>query len=318
MLYSIFLYQTKSGLLLFDKNFQDISHGKMELFSSFFSAIKSFIQEIVLEGSKDLKNIELGNYLVKITSIPQINVDIVVIIDKEDNKKANKIIPKIIKSLLKHQEIFMDWEGDKHVFDILDGPISSVIHSEKDLVDKKTLADDQVEILKSIWAKKGELTQEEIKNLMQEKEFLEGRLNTIENLIRKHNIIKKLIDISHDLKDDESFLKYQEQKQQIKNEIEDTKLKMGLFLKRAKETLSESIQKIGRHSLIQGDYKDAYINLYSFSTKIQKISSGDKYLKFRNMAKALIEKDESKENQLSQIITEILNLNEEKLEEYFD
>ena len=56
MLYTIFLYQSESGLLFYDKNFQDISDGKMELFSSFFSALKSFIGEMILDGEKELKN----------------------------------------------------------------------------------------------------------------------------------------------------------------------------------------------------------------------------------------------------------------------
>ncbi|HEY0090639.1 MAG TPA: hypothetical protein VGB37_17440, partial [Candidatus Lokiarchaeia archaeon] len=60
------LYQQESGLLLYDKNFQDISEGKMELFSGFFAALKSFVSEMVLEGSKDLKNIELGDYSVEL------------------------------------------------------------------------------------------------------------------------------------------------------------------------------------------------------------------------------------------------------------
>ena len=68
MLYTIFLYQSESGLLLFDKSFQDISSGKMELFSSFFSALKAFIGEMIIEGSTELKNISLGDYTVLIES----------------------------------------------------------------------------------------------------------------------------------------------------------------------------------------------------------------------------------------------------------
>lgn len=318
MLYSIFIYQAKSGLLLYDKNFQDISHGKMELFSSFFSAIKTFIQEMVLEGSKDLKNIELGNYLVKITSIPQVKVDIVLIIDKEDNKRANKLIPKLIKTLSKHHELFLDWDGNKRVFDILDAPITAIIHSEKDLLDQKTLADNQIEILKSIWAQKGELDEGEIVNLSTEREFLIERLGKVENLIRKQGIMENIMNLSHDLKDDESIVVFQKKLQVLKKEIEDTKLKTILFLNRAKEMLSDSIKEIGQKSLIQGDYKDAYINMYSFSTKLQKISSDNIYLKYREMAKALIDKEESKEDQLSQIITEILNLTEESVKKLFN
>lgn len=316
MLYSIFLYQTKSGLLLFDKSFQEISKGKMELFSSFFSAIKSFIQTMLLEGSKDLKNIELGNYLVKITTIPEINVDLVLIIDQEDNKKANKMIPKIIKILLTHKELFMDWDGNVYLFNILDHPITELIASEKDLLDEKTLTDNQIEILKSIWARKGELLPQELESILKEKQFLEDRLNRVENLIRKKDISEKILEITHQLKDDEGYLQYQKILQDVKNEINDTRFKIKYYLKSAKESLSNSLKKIGQKSLIQGDYRDTYLNLYSFGTKIQKISSGDNYQKFKEMANLLFEKDESRESELSQAIKEILNLNEDNIEEY--
>ena len=301
---------------MFDKSFQRISHGKMELFSSFFSAIKSFIQEMLLEGSKDLKNIELGNYVVKITTISGLNVDLVLIIDQEDNKKVNKLIPKIIKVLLKHQEIFMDWNGQKDIFKILDHPISQLIVSEKSLIDEKTLTDNQMEVLKSIWEQKGALSPQKVEDLLEEKQFLEDRLNQTENLIRKQKIIENILDISNQLKDDNGYRQYQKRFQQVKREIDDTKFKIKYYLQRAKECLSESLKKIGQKPLIEGEYRDTYLNLYSFGSKIQKISSGNEYQKFKEMAKMLLEKDANRESELSQIIKDILKLKEEDIEDY--
>ncbi len=316
MLYSIFLYQTKSGLLIFDKSFQEISKTKIELFSSFFSAIKSFIQQMLLDGSKDLKNIELGNYLVKITTIPEINVDLVLIIDQDDNKKANKMIPKIIKILLTHRELFRDWDGNLRLFDILDHPITELIASEKSLLDEKTLTDNQIEILKSIWSRKGELLPQELESILKEKQFLEKRLNRVENLLRKKNIIEKIIEITHQIKDDKGYLQSQKILQKVENEINDTRFKIKYYLKSAKESLSNSLEKLGQKPLIQGDYKDTFLNLYSFGTKIQKISSGEGYQKFKEMANLLLEKDESRESELSQVIKDILNLKEEDINDY--
>ena len=301
---------------MFDKSFQRISHGKMELFSSFFSAIKSFIQEMLLEGSKDLKNIELGNYVVKITTISGLNVDLVLIIDQEDNKKVNKLIPKIIKVLLKHQEIFMDWNGQKDIFKILDHPISQLIVSEKSLIDEKTLTDNQMEVLKSIWEQKGALSPQKVEDLLEEKQFLEDRLNQTENLIRKQKIIENILEISNQLKDDNGYRQYQKRFQQVKREIDDTKFKIKYYLQRAKESLSESLKKIGQKPLIEGEYRDTYLNLYSFGSKIQKISSGNEYQKFKEMAKMLLEKDANQESELSQVIKDILKLKEEDIEDY--
>lgn len=301
---------------MFDKSFQRISRGKMELFSSFFSAIKSFIQEMLLEGSKDLKNIELGNYVVKITTISGLNVDLVLIIDQEDNKKANKLIPKIIKVLLKHQEIFMEWNGNTNLFDILDYPITQLIGSEKSLIDEKTLTDNQMEVLKSIWEQKGALTPQKVEDLLKEKQFLEKRLNQTENLLRKQKIIEDILEISNQLKDNDGYRQYQKRFQQVKREIDDTKFKIKYYLQRAKESLSESLKKIGQKPLIEGEYRDTYLNLYSFGSKIQKISSGNEYQKFKEMAKMLLEKDANRESELSQVIKDILKLKEEDIEDY--
>lgn len=301
---------------MFDKSFQRISHGKMELFSSFFSAIKSFIQEMLLEGSKDLKNIELGNYVVKITTIPGLNVDLVLIIDQEDNKKANKLIPKIIKVLLNHQEIFMEWNGNINLFDILDYPVTQLIGSEKSLIDEKTLTDNQMEVLKSIWEQKGALSPQKVENLLKEKQFLEDRLNQTENLLRKQEIIDNILEISNQLKDDDGYRQYQKMLQQVKREIDDTKFKIKYYLQKTKESLSDSLKIIGQKSLIEGNYKDTYLNLYSFGSKVQKISSGNDYQKFKEMAKILLEKDANRESELSQIIKDILNLKEEDIEDY--
>jgi len=51
MIYTIFLYQSHTGLLIYDKSFQEINTGKMEMFSSFFLTIKSFVSQLVLDGS---------------------------------------------------------------------------------------------------------------------------------------------------------------------------------------------------------------------------------------------------------------------------
>ena len=127
MIYTIFLYQSDTGLLIYDNNFQELSTGRMELFSSFFTAIKTFISELVLEGSKELKNIELGDYTVFITALPKLNIDLVIIADKDDSKSINKLIPKLIKFLQKYEQLFLSWDGDREEFDILDHPLTELV-----------------------------------------------------------------------------------------------------------------------------------------------------------------------------------------------
>ena len=94
MLYSLFIYQSHSGLLIWDKSFEkQMDSQRVELFSSFFSAIQTFVKEgdlaesilktakevhanIIVMGShsrKWLENIVMGSVTEKVlnnTSIP--------------------------------------------------------------------------------------------------------------------------------------------------------------------------------------------------------------------------------------------------------
>ena len=232
MLYTIFLYQSESGLLLYDKSFQDISSGKMELFSSFFSALKAFISEMILDGSKELRNIELGDYTVLITSINEIKADLVIIGDKEDHRTVNKLIPKLIKSLLKHSQIFLEWKGNRNDFEILDQPITEIILSQKKLLGEKSLIERQEHILKSMWAHKKDLSAQQIENLNHERDILIDRIENLTVLPKKLEIAEKLLEISEQLKDDQNFIKYQEEIQTIKDEIRDAKIKLSYYLEK--------------------------------------------------------------------------------------
>ena len=86
MLYSIFIYQSQWVLLIWDKSSKNRWMRRVELFSSFFSAIQSFVKEIITTSGKGLKNIEMGNFVIKITGIAKLNLEIVAIIDKDDEK----------------------------------------------------------------------------------------------------------------------------------------------------------------------------------------------------------------------------------------
>jgi hypothetical protein len=171
MIYSIFLYQSHTGLLIYDKSFQEISTGKMEMFSSFFSAIKTFVSELVLgdslDRSKELTNIELKDYTVLITSLPKIQVDMVIIAYKEDTKSINKVIPKLIKLLNKYEQLFLSWDGKKDEFNLLDHPLTELIVSNVKVV-RKSLLEHPDQMLKSIWAHKKQLSRENVENLIQE------------------------------------------------------------------------------------------------------------------------------------------------------
>ncbi len=295
---------------MYDKNFQDISKGKMELFSSFFSAIKSFISEMILEGSKELKNIGLGDYTILITSIPEIKADLVLIVDQEDVKIVNKLIPKIIKILLKHQQLFLEWDGNRDEFSILDQPLTELILSKKKLVEGTSILEKPGELLKTMWEYKGELPEQKRENLIKERDFLIRRLEKTTNLLRKLAIAEKILKLSEELKDDNGFLHYQKEVKQLKDEIKDTKLKLDYYLKSVKENINKAVERLGEKSIKEGDFKDVYLNLYSFSTKLKNITASKKWEEYREMAQKLIDKDSTSEHELSEIVSNILKMSD--------
>jgi len=317
MLYTIFLYHSESGLLFYDKSFQDISDGKMDLFSSFFSALKSFIGEMVLDGAKELKNIELGDYTVLITSINEVKADLVVIGDKEDHKAINKLIPRIIKVILKHSNVFRDWKGNKNDFDILDHPISELMLSQKKLLGDKSLIERQEHILKSMWAHNKDLFAQQIEDLNHEKEILMDRLENLTVLPKKLELTENLLKISERLKDDQSFMKYQEEIKGIKDEIRDSKIKLNYYLEKIKITINQAVNQLGNKPLNEGDYKDVYLNLYSFSNKLKNMTDANTWERYRDLAQILINKDEAAFEEISKSISTILKLSD-NIEDYIN
>ena len=311
MIYSLFLYQSKSGILLYDKNFQDVSDGKLEMFSAFFSALKSFISEMVLSGSKELKNIELGDYFVLITFIPETESDLVIIADKEDNKTINKLVPKLVRIILNYKELFINWDQRVKTFKILDKPLTELILSKKRLVEGTSLIEKQEVVLKSIWSHKKDLSAEAKQNLINEKEVLQKKLLKADGFKEKLVLTEKLIQISSKLKDEEGFIQFQKEAKLIKDEIIDRKLKLQYYLERTKAALSNTLDNLGRKSLKDGDYKDTYLNLYSFSTKLKNLTDSDTYETYQMLAKALINKEEISIDELSQVISKILAMKDD-------
>ncbi len=317
MLYTIFLYQSESGLLLFDKSFQDISSGKMELFSSFFSALKAFIGEMIIEGSTELKNISLGDYTVLITSIDEVRADLVVIGDKEDSKAINKLVPRLIKEILKHTNVFLEWQGKREDFEILDQPISEIILSHKKLLGDKSLIEHQDLILKSMWAHKKDLSAQQIKDLTHERQILMKRLENLINLPKKLEIAENLLEISEKLKDDQNFMKHQEEIKVIKDEIRDTKIKLNYYLEKIKITINQAVNQLGNKPLNEGDYKDVYLNLYSFSNKLKNMTDSNSWEEYRNNAQIFINKDEVELGEISQAISKTLKMSD-NVEDYIN
>jgi hypothetical protein len=305
MIYTIFLYQSKTGLLIYDISFQEVSAGSTEMFSSFLTAMKAFVSELILDGSKELKNIELGDYSVLITSISKVQVDLVIISDKEDIKSVNKITPKLIKLLLKYEELFQTWDGDREEFQILDHPLTQLVKENVKDVRKSLIESD--EMFKSIIGYRKQISDSNRENLIQERDLLIYKYEKLTNLLKKLGIGKKIISVSQKLKDEDIALKFEDEIKRLNNEIKDTEFKLNYYLKKIITTLNEALEKLGDKPLHSGDFKDTYLNLYSFSTKL-KLMIDRGWEKYRELASKIIDKDSLSDDELSEIIKAILKM----------
>ncbi len=313
MIYTIFLYQASTGALMFEQNFQELDSGNAELFSSFYTALKSFVSEMVNEGVNKLKNIDLGEYSIVISSIKDFDVDIVIIADKESLKPVNKLIPKLIKSLYKHESLIQFWDGDKSELYLLEQPLSGLIKNHFKSTGK-TLTEKQDQVLRSIWANRSQLSEEEENALIQERDLLIYKIEKTPILPDKIKIAKEVVELSDKLKDEGTFLRFQDEINRYKKELEDARFKLGYYLEKLKISLNEAIENLGDKPISAGDYKDAYLSLYSFSTKLKLlIESG--WENYRQMATKLIDNDNISKDEISDTIQSIIKMSD-NVEDY--
>ncbi len=297
MIQALYIFQSKSKNLLYNKSFQ--SDEKLEMFDSFFSALQTFVSELTESSSESLNTIELGQFFVIITRIVEILSDLVIITDKEDIKEVEKLIPKINGIILNHQNLFINWDRKPEQLEIFDLKIIQLILSEKKLLSGSSLIADQSTILKSIWEQKGTLSEQLREDLLKEREDLSLQYLTEKNYIKKFEISKKLIDISEKLHDDEKFIEYQTESKSLKDEIKDRKLRLQYYLDKVKESLEYS------------KYAETYSYLYSFCIKLENFADPALILKYKTLAKSLLNRDKITKEKFKQNLEDISIIEQE-------
>ena len=158
MIQSLYIFQSNTKNLLYNKKFQ--SDEKLEMFSSFFSALQSFVSELTASSSESLSTIELGEYFVLISRIQEATSDLVIIVDREDIRETEKMIPKIIEIIMEHLDLFVNWDHKPEMLEMFDLKIIKLILSNKKLISESSLTVNQSSILKSIWDQKGALSEQ--------------------------------------------------------------------------------------------------------------------------------------------------------------
>ena len=309
MLYSIFLYQTKTGLLFWEKSFKDQCEPfQVEMLSSFLSAMNHNIKEMIANSSRGIKNIEMGNLKVIITEIESLGLGMVTITDVENEKAVRKIIPKFIKILNENFEIFKDFDGDPSIFEDLDSQFMKIIKKNKKVLNLKKPLKEQLEKLKKL-----DLDSEpdKITKFKNERNFLEDQLKNTTILPFKIEILNSIDQIDHKLKDKENIEKNKFRRKKFANELQNTKDRMKYFLEKTKQAINTSVQHSKGKPIYEADFKDAYLNLYSFSSKLKILGRDEICFECREIAKILIDKPEDQVHNFPKLISKVLNMSED-------
>jgi hypothetical protein len=320
MLYFLFLYQIESGELLYEKEFQEDFDSHMDLFGSFFSALKLFVSEMVNEGVKDLQTIGLGNLMASIIRILEANIDLVIIAEKEDKKEIQKLSSKLKSIILNYKELFLVNAVKSENFENFDKEINDSILSHQKILDPNVLIEKQKDFLKSIWDQRGKISdqlREEKKDLENERTIIVNNFLKENNILKKFSLCKLILELSDKLEDEQFFLEHQKKAKIIANEINDQKIRLKYYLTRAKESLKVCLDTFGERTLIDGDFKEVYSNLYSFSSKLKNFTSVEVFEKYYHLASKLMDRKGISLEEFSLVIDEIRNM-DENIESYFE
>ncbi len=290
MLHSILIYQSETHKLLYNKNLQESKKDNLELFGGFLSALETFISKIHLSGSKDLKKIELGDKFIFITRIPQIKTNLVTIAEKEDEKIINRLFPIITSIIMDYKDLFAENKYTLKQFRLFNQELNDLILSNKKVIDEKYTK----KIVDSIWDQKGEISIKLKEKLTEQKNSYSLSLNKVETLPEKLMITKKIVEILNELNDSEELHEYHQKEKNLIKEINDIKTRLSYYLNGAKEALKND------------DYNMAFSHLLSFSSKLKDFTKPHIQKKYHDLAKILINKDETDRIIFSQTISEIL------------
>ena len=308
LLYFLFLYQSESGILLYDKDFQVKDEKHMDLFGSFYSALKTFISGVMSDKKTELETVGLGEINAYIFQIPELSIDLILIADKEDSKIISKLNPKITELILQYKDLFEKNQINRDLFENFNKDINEIILSYKGILDPNLIIEKRGDILKSIWDQKGEISTK-IKNEMEKLRIKRDDLiKKFENeyiLVKKLERCQEIINICEEILDENTLVEYQKSAKIIINEIEDRKAKLQYYLNQAKEALN---LVLAGGSIIHEQYNAVYSYLYSFSSKLKNLVAPEIYHKYYELAKKFINVDKFSHEELSMMINEVLEM----------
>ena len=296
---------------------------QMDLFGNLFTALKLFLSELAIEGLKDLKTIGLGNFTAFVIAIYEINLDLVIIADKGDNKIIKKVTPEIRNIVLKANELFSSQNLDSKRFEDFDQKITQLILSKKRLINKFQDKSEWEKLIIPIDEHKGELSKRLRKQREEEKNALRKKRGTLNvkmlnenNVVKKYYLGKKIVDISEEIDDLETLRSYKELTRILYFQIEERKVKLYHYLYKTKKILRDLFENVEKSALNKANYREAYINLYAFSTELKNFALDIVYNKYMALTKRLININNRPSDEIRQVINSILDMGD-NMENYF-
>ncbi len=323
MLYYLLIYQFESGLLLYEKDFKVEDKSRIELFGPFFSAIKSFLSELWIDGLNELKTVGFGSFTAFMMQIPEVKIDIVIIADKDDSKIIKNLSSRIIKIIINYKELFTTESIISERFQEFDTEINEFILSNKKFINSNLLLENTNEFLKPIWNQRGKISQQ----LREEKErirkenlekliLLKDKLMKEKNIIIKYKLCNQILKFAERFDNNQTLKDHQNLANNLYSEITERELKLSYYLSETKEKLNNIIHTYKGNYLINANYHEVYSNLYSFSSKLKNFASDNIYIKYLTISRKLINKSEINQEEFSDLINQILQM-EDDIKKYY-
>ncbi|MFX1357240.1 MAG: hypothetical protein ACFFA8_08125 [Promethearchaeota archaeon] len=323
MLYFIFIYNSETGDLLYDKDLNVSNERQMDLFGSFYTALKTFLGGVMGTAMESIRTVGLGQFNAYVINHSELSIDLVLVAEKEDFKDIDRISEKMSELILKYKSLFIEGTVQADNFKEFDEAVNNLILSEKKVVDPLLLIEKKGDILKSIWNQRGKFSEQlreerEKQREMSSKEIgiLSELYSNESNFLKKFNICQRVIDIAESIEDERTMVEYQKIAKTIIDEIDDRKIRLEHYLLRTKQSLKDAIDSLYGASMTQGQYRDVYSSLYSFSSKLKNLASIETRQKYIKMANKLLEPLKIPKEELFKTIHEIENMNND-IESYF-
>jgi hypothetical protein len=261
--------------------------------------------------------VDLGDIVVHISPIPEIQIDLVTITEKGDIKTVPAFHAKIKELLVKDQKLFPNWsswDGNIGIFKTLDYEIFSVLRGFKGLTkDAMDLCSSDNPLLH--WQME-DMKEEQIKVYREEIENSQNRFKSINNPLEKKEILNTITYWALKLKDEELIFQTEAKKRSLDQEIENIKTKITYYINQAKDVVVNintnlyNDPKLLQNKEFRSHLRHLFLNLYSASSKIRLLGFNERAEELRELSSVFVERPEGFSKEVFQYLQRIHNIQE--------